>query len=92
MITKDLDAREEALIAVAREAGEMTRQFFLKPIEVKLKAAVKGNDRLRTTGTLTGQFKIDPYLVKDWLVSLYVMDSGELSDTAGAATPGQHGK
>jgi myo-inositol-1(or 4)-monophosphatase len=37
VITKDLDAREEALIAVAREAGEMTRQFFLKPIEVKLK-------------------------------------------------------
>jgi hypothetical protein len=61
-------------------------------IEVKLKAAAKGNDRLRTSGTLTGQFKIDPYLVKDWLVSLYVMDTGELSDTAGAAAAGQHGK
>jgi myo-inositol-1(or 4)-monophosphatase len=36
-VITDLDAREEALIAVAREAGEVARQFFLKPIEVKLK-------------------------------------------------------
>ena len=37
MITGELDAREEALIAVAREAGERARQFFLKPIDVKMK-------------------------------------------------------
>jgi len=37
VITKELDAREEALIAVAREAGEAARDFFLKPIDVKLK-------------------------------------------------------
>ena len=37
MITKELDPREEALIAVAREAGEAARNFFLKPIDVKLK-------------------------------------------------------
>ena len=33
----DLDAREEALIAVAREASELARELFSKPIEVKLK-------------------------------------------------------
>ena len=37
MISKDLDAREEALIAVAREAGELARELFSKPVEVKLK-------------------------------------------------------
>jgi hypothetical protein len=59
-------------------------------IEVKLKAAAKGNDRLRTSGTLSGKFKVDPYLVKDWLISLYVMDDGELSETKGTANPGMH--
>ncbi|HVU62929.1 MAG TPA: DUF3299 domain-containing protein, partial [Phycisphaerales bacterium] len=59
-------------------------------IEVKLKAAAKGNERLRTSGTLTGKLKVDPYLVKDWLISLYVMDDGELSDTKGTANPGMH--
>jgi hypothetical protein len=61
-------------------------------IEVKLKAPAKGNDRLRTSGTLTGQFKVDPYLVKDWLVSLFVMENGELSDATGTAAQGQHAK
>ncbi len=61
-------------------------------IEVKLKAPAKGNDRLRTTGTLTALFRVDPYLVKDWLVSLYIMDNGELTDAAGEAAQGQHAK
>jgi myo-inositol-1(or 4)-monophosphatase len=33
----ELDAREQALIAVAREAGELARELFSKPIEIKLK-------------------------------------------------------
>ncbi|HMN42012.1 MAG TPA: hypothetical protein PKE29_14300 [Phycisphaerales bacterium] len=61
-------------------------------IEVKLKAAAKGDVRMRTTGTLTGLFKVDPYLVKDWLVSLFIMDNGELTDAAGEAPQGEHGK
>ncbi len=61
-------------------------------IEVKLKTAAKGDSRLRTTGTLTGILRVDPYLVKDWLVSLFVMDDGEISETAGAAAQGQHAK
>ena len=61
-------------------------------LEVKLKTPAKGDMRLRMTGTLTGVLRVDPYLVKDWLVSLYVMDDGELSDAAGQTTPGQHAK
>jgi myo-inositol-1(or 4)-monophosphatase len=34
---EELDAREQAVVAVAREAGELAREFFSKPIEVKLK-------------------------------------------------------
>ena len=37
VISNELDAREQALIAVAREAGELARELFSKPIEVKLK-------------------------------------------------------
>lgn len=54
-------------------------------IEVKLKAAAKGDDRLRVSGSVTGILRVDPYLVKDWLVSLYLMDDAELRvDTGGA--------
>lgn len=60
-------------------------------IEVKLKAAAKGDDRLKLTGSITGKFKVDPFLVKDWLVSLYLMDDAELAATGAAqAAPGQH--
>jgi myo-inositol-1(or 4)-monophosphatase len=37
MRSEELDAREEALVAVAREAGELARALFSKPVEVKLK-------------------------------------------------------
>jgi myo-inositol-1(or 4)-monophosphatase len=33
----DLDAREEALIAVAREAGALARELFSKPVEITMK-------------------------------------------------------
>lgn len=61
-------------------------------VEVKLKTAAKGDERLRTTGTLTGVLRVDPYLVKEWLVSLYLMDNAELTDAAGAKVAGQHAK
>jgi hypothetical protein len=47
-------------------------------IEVKLKKPVVGEDRLRVSGGVKGILKVDPYLIKDWLVSLYLMDDGEL--------------
>ncbi len=48
-------------------------------IEVKLKAPAEGEERLASYGAITGKFRVDPYLVKDWLVSLYMMDEGEVS-------------
>lgn len=63
-------------------------------IEVKLKAAAKGDDRLRASGTVTGILRVDPYLVKDWLVSLYLMDDAELAPDNAAqiapSLPGRH--
>jgi hypothetical protein len=54
-------------------------------IEVKLAEAAKGEDRLRVSGTVTGILRVDPYLVKDWLVSLYLMDDAILTIEANAA-------
>jgi hypothetical protein len=54
-------------------------------IEVKLKTAAKGEDRLRVSGGVVGILRVDPYLVKDWLVSLYLMDDAELAIDAKAA-------
>jgi myo-inositol-1(or 4)-monophosphatase len=35
--TREIDTREAALVAVAREAGERARELFSKPIDIKLK-------------------------------------------------------
>ncbi len=43
-------------------------------IEVKLRTPAAGQDRLVTYGAVRGKMKVEPYLVKDWLVSLYAMD------------------
>ncbi len=61
-------------------------------IEVKLKAAAKGDERLRASGSVTGILRVDPYLVKDWLVSLYLMDDAELTveGPARADSPTRH--
>ncbi len=54
-------------------------------IEVKLNKPAEGETRLLIMGTVTGKLKVDPYLVKDWLVSLYIMDEAEVSKQSGAA-------
>lgn len=61
-------------------------------IEVKLKDAAKGDERFRVTGTVTGILRIDPYLVKDWLVSMFLMDDATLSGVGGTQPGGQHSK
>lgn len=53
-------------------------------IEVKLAKPAEGETRLLIMGTVTGKLKVDPYLVKDWLVSLYIMDEAEVSKQTGA--------
>jgi hypothetical protein len=47
-------------------------------IEVKLAEAAKGEQRIKTSGVVLGKLKVDPFLVRDWLVSLYLMDDAEL--------------
>jgi len=48
-------------------------------IEVKLAKPAEGEERLASYGVITGKMKVDPYLVKDWLVSLYMMEEGEMA-------------
>ena len=40
-------------------------------------------------GRLEGRFKIEPYLIEDWLVGLYMLDDAsiEMGDQEAAATP-----
>ncbi|MFN7022491.1 MAG: hypothetical protein ACK4WH_14340 [Phycisphaerales bacterium] len=61
-------------------------------IEVKLKTAVLGDDRMRVSGSVKGILRVDPYLIKDWLVSLYLMDDAELfkDEKAAVRAPGMH--
>ncbi len=55
-------------------------------VEIKLSNAVKGDDRLKTFGTVEGLFSVDPYLVKDWLIGLYLMKDAKLTNTTGLQT------
>jgi hypothetical protein len=48
-------------------------------IEVKLATPVKpGRRHTFNFGTVTGKFKVDPYLVENWLVGLYQLESASL--------------
>jgi hypothetical protein len=47
-------------------------------IEVKLKEAASTEDRLTTYGTVQGKLKVEPYLMRDWLVSLYSMEDATM--------------
>ncbi|MBC7833913.1 MAG: DUF3299 domain-containing protein [Phycisphaerales bacterium] len=48
-------------------------------VEVKLSKGVSGENRLAAYGSVTGKFKVDPYLVKDWLIGLYTMEDAVLA-------------
>lgn len=47
-------------------------------IEVKLKEAASNEERLTTYGTIEGKLKVEPYLMRDWLVSLYSMEEATM--------------
>jgi hypothetical protein len=48
-------------------------------IEVGLNVAVRrGPKHGLTYGTLTGRLKVDPYLIEDWLVGLYLLEEASL--------------
>jgi hypothetical protein len=64
-------------------------------VEVKLKKAVGNKERFANAGMVQGVFRTEPYVVKNWLVGLYVLadasftpvDAGE--DPTGEASPPQ---
>ena len=48
-------------------------------IEVGLTEAVmRGPKHSISFGTITGRLKVDPYLIEDWLVGLYLLEEGKL--------------
>ncbi|MCP9874829.1 hypothetical protein [Synechococcus sp. Cruz CV-v-12] len=60
-------------------------------IEVKLAAPVTGNDRFATHGTVTGRFKVDPYVDSNYLLGLYVLENARFgSDKIDANMRQQH--
>lgn len=48
-------------------------------IEVKLATPANSQQKLAVDGTIKGILRVDPYLIKDWLVSLYLMDDATLT-------------
>lgn len=44
-------------------------------IEVRLAQPVVDDGKFATAGSLEGQFKVEPYLVGEWLVGLYLMEN-----------------
>jgi hypothetical protein len=57
-------------------------------VEVHLKKAAEGKDRMTSYGLIRGRMKIDPQLVGGWLVGLYVMDDGSMTgQTFGGIAP-----
>jgi myo-inositol-1(or 4)-monophosphatase len=68
MNREEIDAREEALLAVVREAGWLARQQFTKPLEVKLKGkqdfitAADGEIERLIIERLKARFPQDAYL------------------------------
>ena len=50
-------------------------------IEVRLKEAVKtGPKHSFNYGTVTGRMKVDPYLIENWLVGLYILEQSDLQN------------
>lgn len=47
-------------------------------IEVKLAEAASDEQRMVTYGSVQGKLVVEPYLVRDWLVSLYAMEDAKL--------------
>lgn len=61
-------------------------------IEVRLAKPVKGNDRFATSGVVEGTFSVKPYVTGNWLVGLYVIESGALVPGEFGAAPTTHGQ
>jgi myo-inositol-1(or 4)-monophosphatase len=79
----NLDAREEALVAVAREAGELAKRHFSNPPEVKLKAkqdyitAADGAVERLIIGRLKERFPGDAFLGEEGGASSNLAGDGD---------------
>jgi hypothetical protein len=51
-------------------------------VEVRLKDFVTGNARMTSYGTLKGIMKVEPHLVGEWLVGLYMMEDASMAPLA----------
>jgi myo-inositol-1(or 4)-monophosphatase len=83
MRSEELDAREEALVAVAREAGELARELFSKPVEVKLKGkqdfltAADGEVERVIVERLKARFPQDAFLGEEGGASAHFASGGD---------------
>ncbi|HEX2333761.1 MAG TPA: inositol monophosphatase family protein [Burkholderiales bacterium] len=83
MNERELDAREAALAAVAREAGELAKQLFSNPPEVKLKGkqdfitAADGEVERLIIERLKSRFPRDAFLGEEGGASGHVTGTGE---------------
>jgi myo-inositol-1(or 4)-monophosphatase len=83
MNERELDAREAALAAVAREAGELARQLFSNPPEVKLKGkqdfitAADGEVERLIIERLKSRFPRDAFLGEEGGASGHVTGTGD---------------
>ena len=48
-------------------------------VEVHLKKAITGDERFSVSGRVTGRFSVKPYVVKSWLVGMYVMEDADFA-------------
>lgn len=58
-------------------------------VEVKLARTVSLSRLSANYGSMTGVFKVDPYLSGKWLIGLYIMDGGVLTDAQGRNLGGE---
>lgn len=49
-------------------------------VETHLGTPASGDDKFISFGTVTGLFKVDPYIDNGWLLGLYMMDGATLTD------------
>ncbi len=48
-------------------------------VEVHLKKSITGDERFSVSGRVTGRFSVKPYVVKSWLVGMYVMEDADFA-------------
>ena len=50
-------------------------------VEVTLTEKIKLTAGMMTFGTITGKLEVEPYLVRNWLVGLYLLENGSVESS-----------